>query len=260
MIRVTTKVLLGLVGTAALSSALTAGAVGTAVAGRAKAAASRSTLRPVVNLTRSGIRNTWTSSNWSGYAISGKYTAITGTWKIPTVKSTSGTKFSAQWIGIDGFKDQSLIQTGSEADAIGGSAQYGVWWEILPAPETVINEPVRPGQTITASIVKQASGKWVIKISNGSWTFTTTKSYTGPGTSAEWIVEAPQVGGTVASIAHTSPVTFTKLTANGANPKLVAADAGKLKQNGKIVESPSLPSAAGNSFRMQYGPKAPKAP
>ncbi len=33
------------------------------------------------------------------------------------------------------------------------------------------------------------------------WSFTTTQSYNGPGTSAEWIMEAPQVNGSIATLA-----------------------------------------------------------
>jgi hypothetical protein len=208
----------------------------------------------------------WTSSNWSGYAIGSKttpkhtYKSISATWRVPTVKTTSGNKYSSQWIGIDGFTNQNLIQTGTEADFTNGHASYGVWWEILPAASTPINEPVKPGMTITASITESSSGKWTIKISNGSWTFTKNTGYSGPGQSVEWIVEAPQVGGSITSICHTGRVTFHKLTVNGAAAKLTAAEGGQLKQNGVVRETPSAPSTVGDAFTMGYGVKAPPAP
>lgn len=205
------------------------------------------------------------SQNWSGYALGvkttpkGTYKSISATWKIPTVGKNTGSKYAAQWIGIDGQWNQDLIQTGTETDYYGGKAHYGVWWEILPNPETMINEPVKPGETMTASIVDN-SGTWTIKISNGSWTFTKKTKYKGPGESAECIVEATDVGGTIASITRTSNVTFSDMVVNGANPKLTTAEGIYLKQKGIVREMPSDPSKSGNAFTMAYGKKAPPAP
>jgi hypothetical protein len=207
-------------------------------------------------------RNIQQASNWSGYAdTAGDYTSVSGSWNVPTaVTSQSGTHYGAQWIGIDGDGDEDLIQTGTSVTISGGHASYGVWWEILPAAETVINEPVAAGETMTASIVRQPSGEWLIQISNGSWHFSITKSYFGPGLSVEAIVEAPEIGGQIAGMAHTSDVTFTDLTENGANPDFNrTADAIKCVQGGKTVETPSRPTG-GDSFTMGYGSKVPPPP
>jgi hypothetical protein len=200
------------------------------------------------------------SGNWSGYAeTAGGYTSVTGSWVVPKSKSTTGFKVAAQWIGIDGANDSDLIQTGTQVEDDNGSISYGAWWEILPAAETPINEPVSPGQTITASIIKQSSGKWLITISNGSWTFKTTKSYSGPEKSVEWIDEAPEFGGSIVAIDDTTNVTFQKATVNGSNPELKSKDAIELVQGGKVKESPSA-VAGGDSFTMAYGSVAPPPP
>ena len=57
---------------------------------------------------------------------------------------------------------------------------------------------------LTASISKGVSG-WSITLtdsSNGNSFTTTGLAYAGPGTSAEWIVEAPTVGGRLATLAR----------------------------------------------------------
>lgn len=66
----------------------------------------------------------WTSGNWSGYAaaVSSPAASITGEWQVPTVTSTSGNSYSSAWIGIDGFNNRHLIQTGTEEDWSGGRA------------------------------------------------------------------------------------------------------------------------------------------
>ena len=47
--------------------------------------------------------------------------------------------YSSAWIGVDGFNDNDLIQTGTEQDYYSGGAHYDAWWEILPAAETEIS-------------------------------------------------------------------------------------------------------------------------
>ena len=54
---------------------------------------------------------------------------------------------------------------------------------------------VRPGDKVTASIVKVGGRSWKISISiAGRGSFTTTRTYNGGADTAEWIVEAPTVG------------------------------------------------------------------
>ncbi|HEX4176003.1 MAG TPA: G1 family glutamic endopeptidase, partial [Acidimicrobiales bacterium] len=86
------------------------------------------------------------STNWAGLAESGggTYTAVSASWIVPTVPSSGSLKVSSTWIGIDGFNNQNLIQTGTEQDSFGGHTDYYAWWEILPASE-------QPISTITVS-------------------------------------------------------------------------------------------------------------
>jgi hypothetical protein len=203
------------------------------------------------------------SSNWSGYAETGAETSITGTWKVPTVTKSSGTTYSSSWIGIDGFANSDLIQTGTEADWIGGKAHYDAWWEILPAAETVIPSlPVSPGDTITADVHKVSGTTWSITITDTTTggTFTTTKSYSGPGASAEWIQERPELGSRLANLARYGTVTFTGATVDGANPKLTTADEIIMAKGKKAISTPSVPSTAGDAFSVAYGAAAPPPP
>jgi hypothetical protein len=75
------------------------------------------------------IHAAWASSNWSGYAetTTSAFTGITGAWTVPAVTGPNGS-YSATWIGIDGFTNSSLIQTGTEQNYLNGSAQYSAWW------------------------------------------------------------------------------------------------------------------------------------
>jgi hypothetical protein len=205
------------------------------------------------------VRGGWQSSNWSGYAVAGSgFTNITGKWTVPHVAPASPTKYSSAWIGIDGFKNQQLIQTGTEMDSDG---TYHAWWEILPAPETPVF-PVSPGDHMQASIVKGGT-MWTItlKDTTSGQSFSAAKLYLGPGTSAEWIVEAPTVNGVQAQMANYGRITFDPGTLNGGNPHLKSSESGVMVSGtGKVVSTPSVPDSDTDGFNMAYGAKAPPPP
>lgn len=210
------------------------------------------------------VRAGWASSNWSGYAIAGSgFGAITGSWIVPAVSRTKKATYSSNWIGIDGFNNASLIQTGTESDYVNGSARYRAWWEILPAPETIISSiTVRPGDHMSASVTKGSGSSWTITISDntGGQSFTTVQSYSGPQTSAEWIEEAPTVGGRTAKLAHYGLATFDPGTVNGGNPGLTASESGVMIQRGVQVSTPSVPDSDTDGFNMAYGSRTPSPP
>ena len=204
----------------------------------------------------------WASSNWSGYAVTGgPFTAATGQWRVPTVSATAGATYSSSWVGIDGFNNSNLIQTGTEQDYYGGAAHYYAWWEILPAPETVISSmTVHPGDTMTASVTRVSTGVWTIAINDGSQHFSIQEAYSGPLTSAEWIEEAPSVGGRTATLAHYGSTVFDPGTVNGAAPGLTAANRGVMVQHRKQVSTPSSEDSDADGFAVAYGNLAPGPP
>jgi Peptidase A4 family len=242
-----------------------------------------------------GIHSTWAASNWSGYAETGTFAGVSGTWTVPSVSATSSASYSAAWVGVDGFSNSNLIQTGTEQDYYNGAAHYDAWWEILPAAETEISPsyyPVSPGDRMSASIYettptissggrhqRQTGREWVITISDQShgWSFTTDQAYSGPGTSAEWIMEAPEVGGRIASLAHytvtpptntgdfdnagilTTPVSAGTPTYKGAALNY-ANDSGVMIQNGAQVSTPGNPDGALSAYNVAYGPTVPATP
>lgn len=193
------------------------------------------------------------SSNWSGYVITGKkrkFKRISGEWTVPFVLPTSRSTYSSAWIGIDGFNNDNLIQTGTAHHFVNGTAHYYAWWEILPSAETRISSPVSPGDVMRAYIVKLKGSKWLICLQNLSrkWTFKTVQQYNGPQASAEWIVEAPTVNGTQSSLARLTPVRFVHSRVNGCNPKLASSQKVLMLQNNRIVSVPNKPAPSGSSF------------
>ena len=212
-----------------------------------------------------GAKYGWASSNWSGYAETGTFHSITGQWMVPTVSPSKGSTYSSSWIGIDGFNNSNLIQTGTEQDYAAGGAQYYAWWEILPAAETELSPsqyPVAPGDHMSARIANNGNGTWTIALSDTTqgWSFTTTQAYSGPGASAEWIEEAPTIGGHVAKLAHYGQALFNPGTVNGGNPGLVLSDGGVMIQRHSQVSTPSLPDSDTDGFNVAYGSATPSSP
>jgi predicted secreted protein len=250
----------------------------------------------------------WQSTNWSGYVVSTgggpgcvpasgvSYTSVSGTWTVPTVTGSAGggggllgglvgtsignSTDSAIWTGIDGATDSNLIQAGTEQDVTNGVASYYAWWEILPAPETQISSiTVQPGDSITVSIAKVSGTSWSITLTDngsaqhpGTHTFTTTQTYTGSGASAEWIVEAPLVGGQQSTLANYGSTVFDHGAVNGQTVVLASGTGGEMvTQSGILgiggtttaISVPSTPdtgSPPGDGFACAYGSNQPAAP
>ncbi len=141
------------------------------------------------------------SSNWSGYSTTGgPFTVVKGTFTVPSIASgTPPYDQVAEWVGVDGANgtDTSLIQAGVDEytdplDSTGAVVQ--AWWEILPAAETNITSvPVKAGDSVTVTLWQASSTTWDINLVNdttGESYTTPPEQYSGPGASAEWIVEA----------------------------------------------------------------------
>lgn len=203
----------------------------------------------------------WTSTNWAGYAVdTTTYTSVTGTWKVPSVTSTKPSAYSQAFVGIDGYSNSFGIEVGTSMSWTGGAAHYGAWWRILPAAPNILNLTIAPGNTVTASIARSAAGHWVVSLTDGTQVFTKATNYSGLDSSAEWIIGPPIVNGVVAPLAHFTRTYFTKLLANGSNPKLVSTEGGGILSGSTVLAVPSMPSSAGNAFDVQYGDTVPPAP
>ncbi|TCZ78305.1 hypothetical protein E0485_08550 [Paenibacillus albiflavus] len=201
----------------------------------------------------------WQSGNWSGYAIkktkSNSFRSISCYWIVPRVKASKQNKYSSIWIGIDGFNNSSLIQTGTEQDIVKGKAVYYPWWEILPAPETRIPNSVSPNDLMYAKISKLSNSKWQIVLKNKTkgWTFRTIRKYTGPANTAEWIMEAPTINNNTARLADYRKMGFKKCRVNNKNPILQRSDRGVMVQKGRVVSTPSLLNKSRDGFTVTYG-------
>ena len=162
------------------------------------------------------------SNNWSGYAASGStYTGVSSTWVEPSATCTSSTtQVAGFWVGLDGYGNTSVEQTGTAMACSGGSPTYWAWYEMYPAGSVNIAHPVAPGDVMRASVDATSPTTFVIKISDATqgWTFATTQTAaTAPArSSAEVITEAPCcASGSPYPLADFTKVSYTKSHLDG---------------------------------------------
>ena len=211
--------------TASLSAATAAAAPGTAVGGTAVGGWGRGGYPMVTSSSPAGAENAAnaaaTSVNWAGYAATGAagtFTSVSTSWTQPAVTCSATDTFSSFWAGLDGDGSQTVEQTGTEADCSGGAATYSGWYEMFPNAPVFYNNPVAPGDAMSASVVAGSGGAFTLTLSDATqgWTQTTHQtSATATLASAEVIAEAPS-NGTVLPLANFGTVNFSNATANGA--------------------------------------------
>src|SRR5256714_5342231 len=160
-----------------------------------------------------------TSTNWSGYAVTGsRFTSVSSSWTEPTA-TCSGTAYSSFWVGLDGDTSNTVEQTGTDADCSGSTPQYYAWYEMYPKFPVNLSQTVRPGDTMTASVTTDGRGNFTLTISDTTqrWTNTTNARLKRAAlASAEVIAEAPSSSGGVLPLANFGTVGFSNARANGA--------------------------------------------
>lgn len=174
------------------------------------------------------------SNNWSGIALydganrpfASSY--VYSYYSIPKGQQAFGVAtgswdWSSQWVGIDGFGSGDVLQAGTEVDAYANSAgttaaYYAAWFEWYPLNEVRIsNLPVGGGDVMFVDVWNTsatAGHAYLVDLSTNqavSVSFTAPSGTTLIGTSMEWVVERPTVGGALATLTNyvACPFDFT---------------------------------------------------
>src|SRR6266852_7946500 len=115
----------------------------------------------------------FTSTNWSGYAVTGASGSVSdakGSWTVPAIQGTcpSTNQYSSFWVGIDGFSSGTVEQTGTDSDCQNGAPTYYAWYEFYPHPSFLINGlTIRPGDVIEAEVrYNPATRRFTVAINN----------------------------------------------------------------------------------------------
>jgi hypothetical protein len=200
-----------------------------------------------------------TSQNWAGYASAGNagtFTSVSASWSQPAVTCTATDTFSSFWVGLDGDGTNSVEQTGTEADCSGGNAVYQGWFEMFPAAPVFYDNPVQPGDAMSASVVANGGGAFTLTLTDSTqgWTQKTDQTLnTAQLGSAEVIAEAPSSGnGNVLPLSNFGTVNFTAVTADNApigneNPDSLTMVAGN-----NVTEATPSALTGGNAFSVTW--------
>ncbi len=161
-----------------------------------------------------------TSTNWGGYAaesniptpINGFVKSVKGNWQVPTLTcDPSKNTYVATWVGIDGYSDGTVEQTGTEQQCVNGVQQNYAWFEFYPKPlYTITGITVHNGDSFSASVTYVGNNRFTISITDQitGQSFTQTFKANAQRQSAEWIVEAPYSGG-ILPLANFGTINFS---------------------------------------------------
>jgi hypothetical protein len=169
-----------------------------------------------------------TNDHWSGFVAQGsKYSfrAVEGEWTVPFIHGSGQPDcYSSVWVGLDGLPNKNdvgpgaddVVQAGSEQDAAkminnGILTNFFVWTEVWPQQPTANQvASIFPGDLIVVYVyVGDSQGNvdpsgdyaWFTMQNQTEWQEYSTpptklgKNFGFAGTSAEWIIERPIVGG-----------------------------------------------------------------
>jgi hypothetical protein len=216
------------------------------------------------------------SLNWAGYAVvvqQGEVNAAYGSWIVPTISCGKQTTYAAFWVGIDGYNDSTVEQTGILTECQHGSAVYSAWYEFYPSAPVYApsSDAVKPGDKIVANVVYSSSGNCfttTLEDITEAWTYTSPcTSVSGAlRSSAEWITERPAIGRSLTTLADfgkayygqyytgvpgTNYVTIgsTNYTISG-SPNYVSIT--MVNNGGQVLAAPSPLTGGGTSFYVTY--------
>jgi hypothetical protein len=195
-----------------------------------------------------------TSSNWSGYsAINGRYTSVSARWTQPAASCTSQTTYSSFWVGLDGDGSSTVEQTGTSADCSGGRPSYYAWYEMYPKFPVNLSLPVKPGDSISASVIA-SNGRFTLTITNNTAhaTYQTTQTLKRARlASAEVIAEAPSGSGGVLPLTNFGTVGFSSATVNGQALGSWKPDKIDMVANG-VTKATTSALSGGTSFSVAW--------
>jgi len=170
------------------------------------------------------VKNQAESTNWSGYAVTGSdgaFNSVSSSWTEPAASCSRGTQYAAFWVGLDGYNSDSVEQTGTDSDCSGSTPDYYGWYEMYPADPVYFNNPVEPGDSMSASVTFDGgSSTYTLTLTDNTegWTQQEQEQESGlANSSAEVITEAPSSESGPLPLADFGTVNYGDSTVNGSS-------------------------------------------
>ena len=198
-----------------------------------------------------------TSQNWAGYAAAGRagtFTSVSASWTEPGVACTATNTFASFWVGLDGDGTSTVEQTGTEADCNGGDATYQGWFEMFPAAPVFYDNPVEPGDAMSASVVANGGGGFTLTLTDSTQGWNQVTNQTSDAAqlgSAEVITEAPS-DGTVLPLSNFGTASFTDVTADNTAIGNENPSALTMVSAANVTEATPSALTGGNAFSVTW--------
>lgn len=155
------------------------------------------------NYKNNNSTNTNTSLNWCGYVAatnlknpkSYSVESVFGTWNIPQLKSNKKESSCIIWVGMDGYKSNTIEQIGTAHELINGKQNNYAWFALHPNNSFQIsNFPINVNDEVTAGVFFVGNNNFIIVLSNNTTKRFTILNLNSPfnnlRNTAQWIVEA----------------------------------------------------------------------
>lgn len=225
--------------------------------------------------TSNGVSSSFgTSQIWSGYALvntANPYAEVYGEWNVPTLSvapiGTTSNQYASQWVGIDGYGTNDVIQDGTEHQSICfyncilHAAFYYAWYEFWPDTEKRISGiDIEPADHIFANayvtIDKNGAIKGNFIVCNQSRNQCAIEAEYAPTgvvatrTTAEWIVERPTINMQTPLLADYVQTSITEAIFSHSNGGYVPFNLSSNKEN--IVAQIAMTRNGGNSKLLSF--------
>jgi hypothetical protein len=160
---------------------------------------------------------------------------------------------SATWAGIDGFGNNDLVQAGTDQS----QGTYYAWYELIPEYAFELG-PVGAGDEMYVDIAQDSPTTWtvIVKDLTQGVTWSGPVAYQAAGTTAEWVEEAPTVGGSnrIEHLAHFATVHFTGMSVGGPGTASAQGEPVYLVGGpGGVQAYPQRYDPVTNSLTVSYG-------
>jgi len=206
---------------------------------------------------------------WSGYVQTGSvFSAASATWTVPVVTCAPGSSTAAlQWVGIDGYGNNTVEQIGTETACADGAPTYDAWYEMWGDDalnngfQIPLANSVEPGDVMSAS-VNLTGTTWTLTITDETQNWTSANEVISPSptpeqSSAEVIVERPLTCVAIAACAETTisdiaPVTFSSMNFISSDEATTATTALTMQDPGVGSLTPSALSENRDSFSVSF--------
>jgi len=195
-----------------------------------------------------------TNPSWAGYVACGSsYASVSATWTQPQVSCTSN-GIVGFWVGLDGYGETPIEQTGINVSCATGTPQYtGFWESSTSSPAINYNEPVYPGDTIIANVLYQGSDTYSLQLTDSTrdWVENTPLDSVAPNLSAEVIAEATTLNGHVTALPNFAAIQFRQVTIDDVSLSSASAQPTSLvNSDGQYLAYPA--NLTGNGFTDYY--------